>query len=462
MGPTRPAADRQPPQPGRAYVDTDGSLALGPLSILSGKGDAGKGDAGKGDAGKGDAGKGDAGKGDAGKGDAGGLPGKGDAGKGDAGGGDMFGSTNPDLPGGELDAKLAADMGVAAPNAFNAVVITTPGANFHDVLLTWKPPNEGNVQSFTVYRVAGTDIGAGAGWTQVGAVVPFVPGQVAYSTIDTTDLVNGAFYTYFAVATYPDLTTSGPPAALDNDLITSEPSRRATIEAINNPPTISDIADRTIHVNTNTGPIPFTIGDADNDVNAATLTRASSNTTLVPLANIVFGGSGADRTVQVTPAANQVGISTITVTVTSGGASASDSFVLTVVIPPATFVGISNAPPPANKTFNAGSAIPMSWGYAVSGGLVPSGVISQTVSVTGPGIGGVTYTCNTTGPNPCTDPGGSYFKYSASTKQWSFNLQTKTPTGAKYAPGDYSVTITTTTPNFVGSVPGTPITIKLK
>ena len=51
----------------------------------------------------------------------------------------------------------------------------------------------------------------------------------------------------------------------------------------------------------------------------------------MPDASIVFGGSGANRTVTVTPAASQRGTATITMTVTDGnGGTASDSFVLTV------------------------------------------------------------------------------------------------------------------------------------
>ena len=61
------------------------------------------------------------------------------------------------------------------------------------------------------------------------------------------------------------------------------------------------------------------------------MTGGSSNTALVPTANIVFGGSGANRTVTITPAANQTGTATITLTVSDGdGGTASDTFVLTV------------------------------------------------------------------------------------------------------------------------------------
>jgi formylglycine-generating enzyme required for sulfatase activity len=98
----------------------------------------------------------------------------------------------------------------------------------------------------------------------------------------------------------------------------------------NSAPTISDIAAQTITEGNNTGAIAFTIGDAQTAAGSLTLSGSSSNTTLVPNANIVFGGSGANRTVTVTPASSQTGTATITVTVSDGSLSASDTFLLTV------------------------------------------------------------------------------------------------------------------------------------
>jgi len=84
-------------------------------------------------------------------------------------------------------------------------------------------------------------------------------------------------------------------------------------------------------VNANTGALAFTVGDAETAAASITVSGSSSNTTLVPNANIVFGGSGANRTVTVTPASGQTGTATITVTVTDGGGlNASDTFTLTV------------------------------------------------------------------------------------------------------------------------------------
>ena len=98
----------------------------------------------------------------------------------------------------------------------------------------------------------------------------------------------------------------------------------------NSAPTISDIAAQTITAGNNTGALAFTVGDAQTAAGSLTVSGSSSNTTLVPNANIVFGGSGANRTVTVTPASSQTGTATITVTVSDGSLSASDTFLLTV------------------------------------------------------------------------------------------------------------------------------------
>ena len=104
-----------------------------------------------------------------------------------------------------------------------------------------------------------------------------------------------------------------------------------TAAGSNNPPTISDVTDKTTNEDTATAAIGFTVGDIETAAASLTVTGGSSNTALVPAANIVFGGSGANRTVTITPAANQTGTATITLTVSDGsGGSASDSFVLTV------------------------------------------------------------------------------------------------------------------------------------
>jgi subtilisin-like proprotein convertase family protein len=95
-------------------------------------------------------------------------------------------------------------------------------------------------------------------------------------------------------------------------------------------PTISNIPDQAIAANGSTGPIGFSVNDNDTPAANLSLSGSSSNPTLVPTSNIVFGGSGTGRTINVTPAPSQSGSATITVTVSDGTKSASDSFVLAV------------------------------------------------------------------------------------------------------------------------------------
>jgi hypothetical protein len=107
---------------------------------------------------------------------------------------------------------------------------------------------------------------------------------------------------------------------------------RITYQAVGNtPPVVSSIADQTITANTTTGPLAFTVSDDSTPAGSITLGKTSSNTSLVPLANIVFGGSGASRTVTVTPAANQTGSAVISVIAGDGSLSATDTFTLTVL-----------------------------------------------------------------------------------------------------------------------------------
>jgi hypothetical protein len=118
-----------------------------------------------------------------------------------------------------------------------------------------------------------------------------------------------------------------------------------TVRPVNDTPTISNIPDQTISQNSSTGPIDFTIGDIETTAGSLALSATSSDPTLVPNGNIVFGGSGANRTVRVTPALLRTGTATITVSVSDGTATASDSFVVTVN--PLLSLGITRVSQPA-------------------------------------------------------------------------------------------------------------------
>ncbi len=108
-----------------------------------------------------------------------------------------------------------------------------------------------------------------------------------------------------------------------------------TVTPVNDPPAISDLADHVTGRNQMTPAIAFSIGDLETPAAALTVTTTSGNQALVADADILLGGPGPIRTIKLTPALNQIGSALITVTVSDGALSASDTFILTVLDTPA-------------------------------------------------------------------------------------------------------------------------------
>lgn len=192
---------------------------------------------------------------------------------------------------------------------------------------------------------------AGSGGTinPFGAV-PVPPG--ASQTFTITPLAG-----YQIASVLVDGAAQGPLASYTFTNVTSDHTISATFSSTTNtPPTISTIADQSVVSGTATAAIPFTVGDAETAAGALAVSGASSDTALVPVSNIVFGGADATRTVTVTPAAGLAGSATITVTVRDGAASAAAQFVLTVTEPP--------TGEPVTVTFQAGDGKLGAAGYA--------------------------------------------------------------------------------------------------
>lgn len=115
----------------------------------------------------------------------------------------------------------------------------------------------------------------------------------------------------------------------DGELSSTE-SFVVTVTAVNDVPTITSISNQTISEDSSTGSIAFTVDDEETAAASLTVTAISNNTGLVPSSNIALSGTGANRTVVVTPSPNQSGSATVTLTVSDGESSADESFVLTV------------------------------------------------------------------------------------------------------------------------------------
>jgi hypothetical protein len=126
---------------------------------------------------------------------------------------------------------------------------------------------------------------------------------------------------------------------------TSNLVTRTFTVTLNGVPTISAIPNQTIAINSNTAALPFTIGDSETPADSLTLSVVSTVPGLIPATNVVFGGSGANRTVTVTPLPDQSGSASISIRVSDGISVASNQFIVTVLgkpSPPTSLTIITN------------------------------------------------------------------------------------------------------------------------
>jgi Ca2+-binding RTX toxin-like protein len=110
-------------------------------------------------------------------------------------------------------------------------------------------------------------------------------------------------------------------------------------------PTIAVTAGVTCAPAGNGGSFALTIGDTDNAAGGLTMSvEGNSNASLVPSGTIVFGGSGANRTVSIAHAAKETGTAVLTIGVSDG--TTTSTVTITVRIgtnAPETLVGTSGA-----------------------------------------------------------------------------------------------------------------------
>lgn len=145
-------------------------------------------------------------------------------------------------------------------------------------------------------------------------------GSGANRTVQATPLTSGT-----GGVTLTITASDGQDTATSSFLIT------VNAPVVNLPPTISSIDNQTIDQNTSTAELAFSIADPNGNVSALAVTVSSSNPTIQPESGIVLGGSGAIRTVTLTPAADQTGSALITITVSDGEESDSELFLLKIV-----------------------------------------------------------------------------------------------------------------------------------
>lgn len=146
------------------------------------------------------------------------------------------------------------------------------------------------------------------------------------SVLTSTPTAATTATTSSAAGGYPITLTGGGAANYALTLVNGT----LTVVGADAAPTIGSIVDQTILQGTSTGALGFTIGDDWTAPAGLAVSAHSSNQALVPDAAIVLGGSGANRTVTITPVGAASGRATITLSVSDGTLTTSTSFVVQV------------------------------------------------------------------------------------------------------------------------------------
>jgi uncharacterized repeat protein (TIGR01451 family) len=136
---------------------------------------------------------------------------------------------------------------------------------------------------------------------------------------------------------------------------------------VNGVPTITALADAVLHEGGTTGSLEFIVGDVETTAANLRVTATSSNPSLVPTDSITLSGTGANRTINATPAAQASGEVLITITVTDElGASAARDFFLQVL--PVNDAPTFAAGPGQTVREDAGPQTVPGWAHLISAG----------------------------------------------------------------------------------------------
>jgi uncharacterized protein len=217
---------------------------------------------------------------------------------------------------------------VAAPNP------VVPGQNLtYAITVTNAGPDPAESVSLSDTLPIGTtfvSLVSPGGWS---CATPAVGAGGLVSCVRASMSVGSAVFTLTVAVSPAAVGTVSNAATVSATTADANPGNDISISnvTVDGAPTITNVTDQTIAEDGATAALSFTIGDVGTPAASLTLSASSSNPVIVPNANIVFGGSGANRTVTVTPAANQHGGPVvITITVGDGTFSSSDTFNLTV------------------------------------------------------------------------------------------------------------------------------------
>lgn len=156
------------------------------------------------------------------------------------------------------------------------------------------------------------------------------------SLISNSNIVIGGSAPNCTVDISPSINANGNAALTvvvsDSGGLSASDSFTVSVGSVNNPPSISDIANQSTDEDVALSTVAFSVSDIDDALDCQTsVVVSSSNSALVPSSNIILSGAAPNCAMQISPSLNLSGLTTIVVTVTdASGLSSNDSFSLTV------------------------------------------------------------------------------------------------------------------------------------
>ncbi len=253
---------------------------------------------------------------------------------------------------------------VRSGNANDRVVNITPLANMNgDVTITLTADDQGDVNntgsaSFVLHVLAVNDTPTIEDIADVTILEDSATAAIPVYIADIDDELSAL--TLSAISSNPSLVddscivfskdeetgqnyitltpkTNANGAALITVKVVDESGKYKTISftlnvtPVNDAPTITAIADQTILEDGRTAAITFNIADVDNDVLELDVVGSSADTSIIPEQSFVFTGNGGERTVTITPLADQNGSVAVALTVEDpGGLTASSPFTVNI------------------------------------------------------------------------------------------------------------------------------------
>ncbi|MDB6015921.1 MAG: glycoside hydrolase family 10 [Pedosphaera sp.] len=221
---------------------------------------------------------------------------------------------------GTLSAGAGLQLLANGANDYMTLAVPIPYAGPWDVKVGYRQSGASGK-----FQLAVAPVGGGS-FTSIGGVVDAYGATIGAGVTDlgTNNFSSAGNWQFRFTVTGRNASASAYNITIDYIRITPAGTNA------NTPPTISTITDKSAPENTLTGPFAFTIGDAQTSAAALTMQAVSLNTNLLPTANILLGGSGASRTVTLTPATNHFGTATILLLVSDGTNQTPETFTLNV------------------------------------------------------------------------------------------------------------------------------------